>query len=219
MRYSRWIGPLALLGAALTGGIVALALWDENPGHTPTVLITAAVALLVAAITAVTTDRRQAQQLAHERVMQDLEELRGVLDTAASAATDLVEERFARLAALSAAGAADRTEQSIEWWGLFGRATRQWRRLELRLGEHHEAARLYGEAIEVLRARVVEFSELARAGGHGDEITALAEEGRSGLRTGIRAFIAEGRNLVGSAQEIVSPELAKHRTIRLVRLR
>jgi hypothetical protein len=60
---------------AVQGGLGYRADWinatDRNPGHTPTVLVTAAVAVLGVAITAITTDRRQDRQLAHERERQD----------------------------------------------------------------------------------------------------------------------------------------------------
>jgi hypothetical protein len=108
----------ALVGAGAIGAMVALLVTDRDPGHLPTVIATAIVALAVAAITAVTTDRRQERALehqrltladelqaeearlrarfAHERIMADLEELRSLLDEAAGhlAEAEAAESRY-----------------------------------------------------------------------------------------------------------------------------
>src|SRR4051812_21148145 len=59
VKVPRWALVALPVSAGVIGAVLALLVTDRDPGHTPTVLATAVVAVVVAAITAVATDRRQ----------------------------------------------------------------------------------------------------------------------------------------------------------------
>jgi hypothetical protein len=205
---------LPSLSAAAVGAVAALWLTDTDPGRTSTTLMTAAIALLVAGITAITTDGRQERQLnheeqalgaqlAHDRIILDLNELRTVLDDARSAAVALVDERWPGLVTLCRdqdpnAGA----HLALEWRTSHLEALRHEGRLSLRLGHAHEVTTAYHATLEALWKTVRDIRQMAR-----NRQTDLVESrANSGLREFERAlddFTEKARRKVGSAREIL----------------
>jgi hypothetical protein len=226
VKASPWVVVASLGGAVLLGALLALLFTDRDPGHTPTVLATAAVALLVAAITAVTTDRRQARQLAHERqslddqlaaeerrlanrfaherIMQDLQELREIVDQAQLAAERLVDRKYASLQLLDDdPGRREEREELVdEWWSDHFAVMGIQGRLELRLGRGHRVVVAYEDAITDITNTFKELRRLANEGRH-DQAAARSREGVENFERLVGIFTRQARGLIATAREIV----------------
>jgi hypothetical protein len=208
---AKWTPAAYLLAAALVGAVTALSLTDREPGRVSTVLVTAAVALLVAAITALTTDRRQDRQLlheeerfraqlAHDRISRDLEELRAVADEALAAAVELAGPVYEDFLEATAPEGADSKGLAVEWWALGAAALKQHARLELRLGTEHPVTKLYAEAVIGFQQAVQDFLSGVAAGRGTEARSRVAMRKR--YFAALDEFSAEALTVVGSASEL-----------------
>ena len=204
---------LALLGAGIFGCIVGLVVTDRDPGHAPTVLATAVVAVVVAGITAVTTDRRQERQLAHERatltsrfaherVMHDLEELRGVIDQAQVTAATLAGGHYIELVRLTKTSDAGAHDAAEEWWKDYYPALESLTRLELRIGHGHPVVEAYRAALFGLRDGVRGLRQMARAGVKESEIEDAGTGALSRFDLTLKIFTDRAGELIGTADEV-----------------
>lgn len=218
-----WAAGGALLGGAISVA-VAVTATDRDPGDAPTILITAVLALGVAVITAVTTDRRQDRQLAHERavltdqlkaererqaasiaherIMHDLAEIRGIVDDAHKAAYALTAPVYFQVIGQIKDGAQN-ADAVDDWTAIASEAFSQHGRLAGRLGIDHAVTKSYRITTQPMIQSVHDAIRLARAGGSDDAI-ALAEDARVAYAKHLMDFTAAAREFVGSAQEVVN---------------
>ena len=205
----------------VVGASGALILTDRDPGHTPTVLITAVVALGVAVLTAWTTDQRQEKQLTHERaalaqthrherVSADLRELREVLDHALAVLVRLGDIYRALAWAIATDDGNPEFEQRWEAQG--DEVSTEWTRLELRLGRDHSVLEAYVEAYKTVHDAIDTTRQAAKQEidpvTKRNRITTITNSAMIEFRQGIGDFSEKARMLVGTADEI----MAKTRT-------
>lgn len=211
------------LGSALVLGLaLGLVFSGDDPGQTPTTLVTATIALAVAALTVVTTDRRQAhqvhaeheqlrEQLAHERGIADRAELRALLDEAAVALHRTRSAQGEAQVALTQYGARVKRESpgTLTKIGSAGQALDGLHaRLAIRLGRWHKATEAYANAVS--EASEV-FSGFAWAWHFGEEegaktIRESADRMKSAA-TGFRGHLDEFQDI---AAKLVGVRLDGH---------
>jgi hypothetical protein len=139
---------MLVTAGGVVGAVATLVVTDRDPGHAPVVLATVLVAVIVAVITAVTTDRRQARQVAHERELADLDDLRGVLDKAATwlHRTSYVLDDFYGKVHLSYVQSEDGQRMTARLRKCGRELDALYERLSVRLGREHPVTRTFKNA-------------------------------------------------------------------------
>jgi hypothetical protein len=195
--------------AAISGGVPAIA------------------AIIVAVVTAKTTNKRQerqlsaaaerdqrqldareaeqTKQLAHDRGLADLADLRALLDKAASA---LFKAHPAELVSLRLSSGARRLDQKQMIEAATDRLDELQTRLSVRLGARDEVTLLYGNAIQALRAIADQIPR--DTGADTDEMLAARERIMAGAMEALvensDLFIAAAVRRVGTRPEVEEPD-------------
>ncbi len=157
--------------------------------------IAAGTALAGALIAAITAGRRQKRQLAHDRRMRDLEEVRGVLDEAAQATAEttgayLEACRFyVRYGTIGAREHDERVDEARR------RLTLLLQRLVVRLGEAHEVPQSFHQFYN----RATEASERLTADRDAyEERESISDEALRALREARLDFLAKASAAAGA---------------------
>lgn len=173
------------------------AIWSISGDVAITVLGAVFVALFTGVLTAVTTNHRLKEQLAHDRELKDVEELRSLLDDAAlqlSDATILIVKAIRLVQQEHRIGEAVATVDQVREKALI--ATQMEERIALRLGQEDEVTKKYGAVTEVARSVVTHFDDWAwpLSASQADAMIKEAEE----LEEPYDDFLEASRRYIGS---------------------